>query len=345
MIKFDFSSHILEFKTPAKTSRNVYKDRKIWIISAYDTLNPQVKGLGEAGPLFGLSPDDKPEFENELIQCLHYLNEQNPIQEYDFQNLPALKFALESAYLDLQMGGQKILFDNFFSKKQRSIPINGLVWMDELEPMINAAFEKVEQGFSVIKFKIGAHDFDAECRMLEQIRKRYNAFKLEIRLDANGAFEAADVKSQLKDLSRFEVHSIEQPIKAGQLELMQEICNKPSIDIALDEELIGIPVSEAPILLKTIKPQYIILKPSLIGGLENSRAWINAAENNHIAWWMTSALESSIGLNIIAQFTAEFPYNTLCHGLGTGNLYTNNFPSLLNLKVDQLWFEGENLNS
>jgi len=200
--------------------------------------------------------------------------------------------------------------------------------MADTETMYREAISKIESGFNCIKLKVGALDFDEECRLLEKIRKKYNAFKTEIRLDANGAFYADDVFEKLNNLKRFDIHSIEQPLKPNHHHLMQEVCAKSKISIALDEELITVNINDALNVLKYIKPAFIIIKPTLIGGFNNADAWINAAQQLNIGWWATSALESNIGLNAIAQWV--FGKQIKLHqGLGTGSLYTNNIPSPL----------------
>jgi L-alanine-DL-glutamate epimerase-like enolase superfamily enzyme len=211
--------------------------------------------------------------------------------------------------------------------------------MDTKEEMLKQAFEKIESGFNCIKFKVGAIDFDEECRMLEAIRKKYSSFNIEIRLDANGAFKNDEALHQLKELSRFDIHSIEQPIKPKQLDLMQELCKKSTIAIALDEELIGVDVErDGKKLLRYINPQFIILKPTLIGGFSLSEKWIHFATEMNIGWWATSALESNIGLNAIAQWTSSLDTN-LPQGLGTGGLYSNNIPSPLVVKNGFLFYD------
>ncbi len=247
----------------------------------------------------------------------------------------------ETAVNDLQNGGRHIVFENDFSAKGKGIPINGLVWMNDTATMLEEARQKIEQGFTCIKFKVGALDFDAECRMIEAVRKVYNAFKLEIRLDANGAFHPDNALDQLRDLSRFDLHSIEQPIKAGQWELMEELCAKSPLKIALDEELIGLDVyTRGATLLKTIKPAYLIFKPSLLGGFSHTRAWIDLCHKHDTGWWITSALESNIGLNAIAQFTANY-HVQMPQGLGTGQLYINNFSSPLVIHKAHLWYNRD----
>jgi O-succinylbenzoate synthase len=284
-------------------------------------------GIGEAAPLKSLSIDYVENFESYLQFFLNQLNNGFKQEELDFENWPSIQFAIETALFDFNNGGIRKLFENDFIIN-KPIEINGLVWMNKADEMYDEAIKNIEAGFKCIKFKIGALDFDEECKLLEKIRRKYNAFKLEIRTDANGAFANDNVFEKLKELKRFELHSIEQPIKAKQLDLMQEVCAKSPIPIALDEELIGIKKHEIKPLLFYIKPPYIILKPTLIGGFDLSNKWINTANELGINWWLTSALESNIGLNAIAQFCSSLK-TQMPQGLGTGSLYKNNIVSPL----------------
>ncbi len=280
-------------------------------------------------------------FENILNENLRELNEGRRFEDLDLKDLPSLQFGLETALLDFKTGGKRRLFDSSFTSGE-PIAINGLIWIAGLEAMLEEADKKIKEGFTCIKFKIGAHDFDAECRMLELVRKKYSAFALDIRLDANGAFRPDEATEKLQLLSRFEIHSIEQPIGAGQLDWMQEICAKSKIRVALDEELIDVDVStEGSNLLKMVKPAYLILKPTLIGGFAKADQWIALARKYQTGWWATSALESNIGLNAIAQWCAT-KNNTLPQGLGTGGLYTNNITSPLMVKHGKLIYIAEN---
>lgn len=315
----------LQFKKPARTSRGEMTSHEVYYIQLQQNSR---KAWGEAAPLKGLSIDDRPDFEAKLKGCCEFINQGLPIDALELVEFPSLQFAFETAQLALQFDEPFKLFNNLFYQG-KSISINGLVWMNELSEMLDEAFTKAEQGFTCIKFKVGALDFDAECRMLEAFRKRYSSFKIDIRLDANGAFATHEAEEKLKELSRFEIHSIEQPIKQGQQDWMHELCRKNIIDIALDEELIGMRSKEEKrTVLNHIKPQYIILKPTLIGGLNRADEWINLAQQNNIGWWATSALESNIGLNAIAQWCAQ--YNLILpQGLGTGSLYSNNISSPL----------------
>lgn len=326
---YTYKKHLLTFNKPATTSRGSMLTHTVYYIIKTDVLTQNI-GIGEAAPLPGLSIDSVDDFENNLHNILELLNNGLQLNQIDFENWPSIQFGIETALLDLKFGGiRKIAENDFIINKP--IAINGLVWMDKADEMYTEAIKKIEAGFNCIKFKIGALDFDEECRLLEKIRKKYNAFKLEIRTDANGAFSNANVLEKLNELNRFELHSIEQPIKAKQKEFMQEICAKSPIDIALDEELIGIKEQDIKPLLSYIKPQYIILKPTLLGGLKVSQFWINKANELGVNWWFTSALESNIGLNAIAQFCSNLN-TTLPQGLGTGSLYKNNIESPLTVR-------------
>ena len=255
------------------------------------------------------------------------------------KDLPSIRFGVETAFLDLLNGGKRVIYDNSFIKGKK-IPINGLIWMGDMDFMMNQINQKIAEGFSCIKLKVGGLDFDRECDTLQYIRKRYFRDDITIRLDANGAFKIDDVLYRIEQLAKYKVQSIEQPIKPGQEE-MEELCRKSQIPIALDEELIGKnTLEEKRELLERLKPQYIILKPSLHGGFAGCKEWIELAEMNSIGWWITSALESSIGLNAICQFTSNYSI-TLPQGLGTGSIYSNNISSPLRVEQGSIFYSGE----
>jgi o-succinylbenzoate synthase len=323
-----YKEHFLKFAQPAGTSRGVMKEHQVLYIYLSNGL--QI-GVGEAAPLPGLSVDDVPLIKQHLAHVAQMVMEGAQWREMDLNHLPALKFAMEAASLDLEMGGKKRLYKNSFVEGGTGIPINGLVWMNDTEAMLSESWLKVKDGYTTLKFKIGSLDFDQECRMLETFRKKFSEWEIQLRLDANGAFHPSEALEQLNELKRFHIHSIEQPIKQGQWEAMHELCVKSPIDIALDEELIGVKSDERKMLLNEIKPKYIILKPTLIGGLAAANEWIKMAHELNIGWWATSALESNIGLNAIAQWVAGY-HPSMPQGLGTGKLYTNNWAS--NLKID-----------
>lgn len=327
--KLSFEPHTLYFKQASGTSRGVLTEKKLWIFTLTHSEN-EVAGIGECSIIPGLSPDfiSIEQYENKLKEVC-----QNPTIFLETPSLltdfPSVLFGLESAYLDWLNGGKQIYFDTSFNSGELKIPINGLIWMGDKTFMEKQIEEKLNQGFSCLKMKVGAIDFDAELELLKSIRSRFSAEELELRVDANGAFSVDQALNKLQRLSQFDIHSIEQPIKAGQWNEMAELCVKTPIPIALDEELIGINLLEdKKRLLDSIMPQYIILKPSLHGGFSGSQEWISLAEEKNIPWWMTSALESNIGLTAIAQFASTFN-NDLPQGLGTGSLYTTNFESRL----------------
>jgi o-succinylbenzoate synthase len=324
-LRAKYEHRTFHFKRPSGTSRGILTEKQAWFISIWNPENPQVIGRGECSVIPGLSPDfvsleSKTDYENKLNEVCENLT-------LDLNNWPSIKFGVETALLDLENGGTGNYFNNAFTSGQKQIPINGLVWMGDPQFMQDQIEEKIEAGFSTIKMKIGAIDFNSEIRLLQGIRSKYSPEQIILRVDANGAFIPKEAPNKLERLSELAIHSIEQPIKAGQWKEMSTLCSSTQLPIALDEELIGINLlSEKLDLIQTIQPQYIILKPSLHGGLSGTREWIKIAESNNIPWWITSALESNIGLKAICQFTAEFE-NHLPQGLGTGSLYTDNVES------------------
>jgi o-succinylbenzoate synthase len=308
------------------------QNKNSWIIKL--TAN-NVEGIGEISVIEGLSPDyiDKVTFESRINEVCSRLeaSEGNIARGFDIaatlNDFPSIKFGLETALLDLQNGGNGIIFNNDFTKGIRRLHINGLVWMGDESFMKDQITEKLAEGYTTIKMKVGAIDIQTELSILASIRKQYSVNEITLRVDANGAFSPTQAPELLKKLADLEIHSIEQPIKAGQWEAMAELCRSTPTPIALDEELIGInDIHQKITLLETIQPQYIILKPSLHGGISGTQEWIELAEQKNIPWWMTSALESNIGLAAICQLTAEYQ-NNLPQGLGTGSLYTNNIES------------------
>ncbi len=322
----EFSKHIFEFIKPAKTSRGEYTEKIHYKISLYHN---HKMGCGEIAPLPDLSPDGGVDYESILHELLYLSNEELYNYSCDnMANLPALNFAVESALAKLK--SKKSPF-----AEGQGIKINGLVWMDNIDEMWDAALKKGRDGFECLKFKVGALDHDSECRLIEKVRKEFP--KLTLRLDANGGFTVDDALLKLKDFGRFNIHSIEQPIKAGQWDAMQEICAKSFIDIALDEELIGNGANMTA-LLQNIKPQYIILKPTLLGGFSICNDWIIEGKKIGANWWVTSALEGNIGLLAIAEWCSHYDLS-LPQGLGTGALYKENFESELSLSSDTLSYQ------
>jgi len=331
--KATYQQYVLNFKRPSGTSRGVLKTKETWIILLSDDEN---QGIGECGIFRGLSIDDRPDYEKKLKWVCRNINLGLLALLKELLEFPSIQFGLEQAFLSLQSASKFELFPSDFTKGKKSIPINGLVWMGTAEFMKTQVKEKIEAGFSCIKMKIGAIDFETEFDLLRSIRKEFSSKDIELRVDANGGFHPQEALEKLKRLSALEIHSIEQPIRQGQFEEMARLCEKTPLPIALDEELIGVfSVTKKKALLQTIQPQYIILKPSLIGGFQGSNEWVSLAEKQGLGWWVTSALESNVGLNAIAQWTFTLK-NTLPQGLGTGGLYTNNFDSPLEVENGNL---------
>lgn len=333
-MKVEIIKHTLDFRFDAGTSRGVMTSKDAFFLKLYDQDDPTVFGIGECSPLAGLSPDLNGDLPLALDNCVNSIFSISNLHAEDIDdiipvNYPALRFALETAILDLRNGGKRILFENDFTKSKKGIPINGLVWMGDKELMLSRLESKIDEGFDCIKIKVGAINFDDELVLIKNIRDRFSSDQITIRLDANGAFHPDEAKGILDKYSKYNIHSIEQPIMAGNWNAMENICSQSPIPIALDEELIGIVGKEERAhLLQSIKPAYIILKPTLLGGLQQSKEWIGLASERSVGWWITSALESNIGLNAIAQFTANYSVD-LPQGLGTGQLFHNNIPSPL----------------
>lgn len=331
MYTYSLQKHELKFKVPAKTSRNTFTTRNIFLITLND-IQTGKQGIGEASPLSLLSLDDVPNYQLILEKKLDEFCQVGSLDQLSLEAYPSIRFGIETALLNMSADSEGVIFNSDFTARKKAIPVNGLVWMNDSPTMYKEAIEKIQAGFNVIKIKVGALDFDEECRLLEKIRKQFSAFKITLRVDANGAFDAEDALEKLNELKRFELHSIEQPIAAGQWDWMQKICAEGPVDIALDEELIGVNVFEqADKMIKHIKPSYLILKPNLIGGLSISDQWITFAHKHHVGWWATSALESNVGLNAIAQWVSTYQ-NPLHQGLGTGSLFSNNFSSRLKME-------------
>ncbi len=330
MLKANYKKFNLKFNFPAGTSRGVFHEKDSYILKITDTEKPNIFGLGECSPLIGLSIDNFENYESTLDQTCEMINQSGEVPaDIDLDKFPSIDFGLETALLDLENGGIKKIADTNFFNKSEEIHINGLVWMNDKDHMKNQIKEKIEQGFKCIKLKIGAINFDDECYLLEEIRKTFSEEDMQIRVDANGAFENEFALKKIERLSQYDLHSIEQPIRQGQWSIMANLCKKSPIPIALDEELIGVTTEAGKkLLLQIIKPQYIVLKPTLLGGFLSSQEWIEIAHEMDIDWWVTSALESNIGLNAICQWTSTFELNEF-QGLGTGQIYQNNFNSPL----------------
>jgi len=338
LLKATYKKHILEFKRPSGTSRGVLKTKETWFIILE---KDRKHGIGECGILRTLSIDDVPEYEEKLKWTCSNIDLGLTVLLEELMEFPSIQFGLEQAFLSLNSSNPFELFSSEFTKGNDAIPINGLVWMGDEDFMKQQIREKLENGFSCIKMKIGAIDFDTEIKLLKSIRKEYSKSDIELRVDANGAFLPETALEKLKTLSELELHSIEQPIKPTQINEMARLCEQSPLAIALDEELIGVfDVTKKQKIIQTIQPQYIILKPSLIGGFKGSQEWIDLACKNDIDYWITSALESNVGLNAISQWTYTLN-NPMPQGLGTGSLYTNNVNSPLEVKNGQLHYNND----
>ncbi|WP_186826830.1 o-succinylbenzoate synthase [Seonamhaeicola algicola] len=334
-MKASYQQYILNFKHASGTSRGILKTKETWFIIL---TSEEKKGIGECGLFRGLSIDDRPDYEEKLKWVCNNIHLELPKLLEALTEFPSIQFGLEMAFLSLQASDSFTLFPSKFTQNQASININGLIWMGSETFMKQQIEAKIKAGFTCIKMKIGAIDFDVECKLLKSIRTSFSANDIELRVDANGAFSPGEALEKLQILSNFNLHSIEQPIKQGQIEAMAQLCSVTPLPIALDEELIGVfSVTKKEALIQTIQPQYIILKPSLVGGFSGSDAWIHAAEKQNVGWWITSALESNIGLNAIAQYTFN-KQSALPQGLGTGGLFTNNFSSPLQVKNGTLQY-------
>jgi o-succinylbenzoate synthase len=338
-MKLTYRSERLQFLKPAATSKGAYLTRELYLLELQ--LSDGRCYQAECAPLPHLSYDDmaglpaaiegwcrQPE---KLLQAAPDLSEEQA-------RFPALAFALESLHRQWISGVPGLLWNNAFTRGEQSIPINGLVWMEDAEAMLAAAMEKAATGFRCIKFKVGALDFDAECRLLEAIRKKYPPEQLELRVDANGAFTPGDAAEKMRSLSRYHLHSIEQPVQATETDALHRLCRESNLPVALDESLIGLdPFGAGAALIRSIAPAYLVLKPTLLGGFQRSAAWAQLAQETLRGWWATSALESNIGLSAIAQWCGNYPV-TQYQGLGTGRLFQTNFPSRLRLVGEEMWF-------
>lgn len=339
MKKIDIYPYTLHFKQPAGTSRGIYTEHKVWFLRVTDNSNPNRCGWGEVAPLVKLSCDDVPDFESVLYKTCE--NFQSEIDYESLRNYPSILFGLECALDDFHAYKQP-LYNTNFAKGKDSIAINGLIWMGTYEEMRKRIEEKIALGFHCIKVKIGAIDFEKEYDLLQRIRNDFSAKEITLRVDANGGFSSREAYEKLERLAKLDIHSIEQPIKAGQWNEMAKLCKATPLPIALDEELIGVNDStKKEELLDKIQPQYIIIKPSLHGGKRGGEEWIHLAQQKNIGYWITSALESNIGLMHIAQWASKFSIQ-IPQGLGTGGLYTNNIETPLELVGEHLWYKADN---
>ncbi|MET3536323.1 o-succinylbenzoate synthase [Chryseobacterium limigenitum] len=333
-MKAEYFKYLLEFKRPSGTSRGVLYEKETFILEISEN---EMKGVGECAIFRGLSFDDRPDYEEKLQWLCENIQKDSEFLKEELKEFPSIWFGYEQAVLNLKHG-ENLYFPSEFTESKSPIIINGLIWMGDIHYMEEQIQDKLEKGFHCIKLKIGV-DWKSEHEVLQKLREKFSKQKLELRVDANGGFNKEEAKVVLQQLADLDIHSIEQPIKAGNWADMAELCAETPTPIALDEELIGITdFNEKKKLLEAIKPQYIILKPSLVGGVSGSGEWISLAEELNIGWWITSALESNIGLNAIAQYT--FTKNSkMPQGLGTGGLFTNNFESKLDLKGEKLFFK------
>lgn len=347
-VQFSYLHRRLQFRFEAGTSRGILKTRDVYWIKAISPENPEIIGWGEAAPLVKLSPDYREDFEQVLSKTLAKISKESWDREEDgilnrvkrlipFE-LPSIRFGVEMALLDWIQGGRKRIFPNSFYDQKQPIPINGLIWMGDRDFMLGQIDQKLTEGFDCIKMKIGAIDFKQELELLGHIRRQFSKDQIVLRVDANGAFSPQEAHGKLQQLAEFDIHSIEQPIRSGQWDEMRKLCRDTPIPIALDEELIGIKDKE--VLLDTLHPQHIILKPTLVGGILETRKWISLAEERRIGWWMTSALESNIGLNAISQLAAVYQ-PSIPQGLGTGKLYHNNLASPLEIRNGKIHYGTE----
>ena len=336
-MRASFKKYTLQFKQASGTSRGVYTTRDSWFIFLSDGTNT---GIGECAPLPDLSIEPLKKMGIKLLQICEQIDYFCQFPE-ELKSWPSIRFGLETALLDLRNGGQRQLFPSEFTRGEQGIPINGLIWMGTSEFMKQQIRAKLDAGFHCIKMKIGALDFETEFELLKSIRKEFSAEQITLRVDANCAYTYQTALENLKRLSDLQIHSIEQPIETGRWAEMAELCHQSPVPIALDEELIGITSEkEMQKLVETIRPAYLILKPSLHGGFAGCEQWIRQAENAGLGWWITSALESNIGLNAIAQWTFHMNAKNE-QGLGTGQLFTNNFDSPLEIEGERLWYKPE----
>lgn len=333
-VRAEYCRYVLDFKFTAITSRQAMSQKETWFLRLTDCQTGKT-GIGECALFRGLSADDTPDYEDKLRQlcdCINRGEELPPLTS-------SISFGFETAVYDLANGGNRIIWPTGWTDGEYGIRTNGLIWMGSEEEMSSRIAQKLDEGFKCLKLKIGGIDFEQELRLLEYIRSRFDASALELRLDANGSFSPKDALAKLERLSRYDIHSIEQPIRAGQWFAMASICRQSPIPIALDEELIGdSDEARRESMFNIIRPAYIILKPSLCGGLKATERWIETAKAHKTGWWLTSALESNVGLNAIAQLAAKYNVKRP-QGLGTGLLYHNNIPSPLTLRGEQLCYD------
>jgi o-succinylbenzoate synthase len=344
MYHIQISERTFHFKQPAGTSRGVYTVRKSYFLTLTSDNCPGVKGVGECATLPDLSCDASPQYERTLQHICMMVEQLGKIPFEMLRPYPSILFGLETAFAQFQAGGSTALFDTPFSRGEEGIPINGLVWMGTFEEMLKRLEKKLDQGFRCVKLKIGAIDFDHELELVKHIRERFSKSDVELRVDANGGFTPGNALQRMEQLAEYDIHSIEQPIRQHQWKEMARLCKESPLPIALDEELIGVNMKGMKEeLLDTVRPAYLVLKPSLHGGMAGCKEWIDMARQRHIGSWITSALESNVGLNAVSHFAAHIygPHITFPQGLGTGLLFTDNILMPLKVEGDQLWYKRE----
>ena len=338
IMEASFKKHTLTFKSPSGTSRGILRTKTSWFLKLTNSNHIQ-NAIGECSIIEGLNPENHGFIDIKMKELCTIINKGQCIDYSFFDKAPSLNFAYEMAYRDLHTGCKRELYKTSFTSGQTGIPINGLIWMGEKDFMLEQIEQKIQEGYKCLKLKVAAIDFKEELSLLDKIRSRFTENELEIRIDANGGFKEKEVLEKLKRLSDYRIHSIEQPIMAQNWSVMTKLIEDTPIDIALDEELIGIDcIIQKEKLITELKPHYIILKPSLIGGFKKAEEWIDIANKSNVKWWITSALESNIGLNAIAQWSSSLDLPMHYQGLGTGQLFENNMPS-------PLYIENENLYS
>lgn len=341
MLRARWIERSLTPRFPLGTSKGVINARQVWYLITWHSERPDVMGIGEVALFPGHSKEFPAEVKTKLLElCLDTSNWHHRLTD-DLVAVPSVRFAVEQCLRDLEASGSKVLFPSAFTLGQSGLPINGLVWMGSASEMKQRIREKIAEGFATIKMKIGGIDVEEELDLLAAVRKEYTASDLVLRVDANGAFDAHDAPRILDRLAALQVHSIEQPVQPGRYEVMAELCASSPVPIALDEDLIGHHTRDAKEdLLDHLRPRFVVIKPSLVGGWRAAEEWIALAKARGIGWWITSALESSIGLNAIAQWTATLGA-TGAQGLGTGGLYTDNIASPLFTENGELRYRPE----
>ena len=339
MLEASYTGYPLHFTHPSGTSRGVLTEKPCWFIRL--RREDGVTGTGEVSFIPGLSVEDPGEIGVRLDHICKSVTSGSMDPNQTLPGLPGIQFALECAMLDLDGGGEQLLYPSDFTEGMKGIQINGLIWMGDPGHMRMQIRHKLDLGFRVLKMKVGALEMEKELEVLSWIRSQFGNDQLEIRLDANGAWTPEDALGKMERYAEYGIHSVEQPIATGQWEAMGRICREAPVPVALDEELIGLDVDkDSAAMLGMISPRYLILKPGLLGGFRNAERWVELAEETGVGWWVTSALESLVGLSAIAQWTYQRKV-TIPQGLGTGTIYRNNIPSPLQVEGDSLWYRKE----